>query len=102
VSDDSITVLLGLPELSVRDEEETDYGIRVRVEYRERAAERPGCGESEFRGHYTCLFAAAAALHIHCDGLLLPFALAVLQGLGDVGNVYEVRAFKVGDGAADL
>jgi len=32
VRDDSITVLLGLPELRVRDEEERDYGIRVQVE----------------------------------------------------------------------
>ena len=43
--DDCITVLLGLPQLRVRDEEETDYGIRVRVGYRERAVECPGCGE---------------------------------------------------------
>jgi len=45
VRDDSITVLLGLPELRVRDEDEADYGIRVQVEYRERAVECPDCGE---------------------------------------------------------
>ena len=53
--DDSITVLLGLPELTVRDEEETAYGIRVRVEYRERAAECPGCGERTASVHSTRL-----------------------------------------------
>ncbi len=47
--DDSITVLLGLPELRVRDEEETDYGIRVQVEYRESEALCPGCGEMTAR-----------------------------------------------------
>jgi transposase len=51
VRDDSITVELGLPELRVRDEEETAYGIRVRVEYRERAAECPHCGERTTRVH---------------------------------------------------
>ena len=49
--DDSITVLLGLPELRVRDEEETDYGIRVQVEYRASEAICPGCGERTARVH---------------------------------------------------
>ena len=49
--------------------------------------------------HLTYLFAEAAPLHIQCDGFLLPFAFAVLQGLGDVGGVDEVGAFEVGDGA---
>jgi len=41
---------------------------------------------------------------LHIDGcrFLLPFALAVLQRLGDVRGVDEVGAFEVGDGAADL
>jgi transposase len=51
VRDDSITVLLGLPELRVGDEEETEWGIRVWVEYRERAVECPGCGERTARVH---------------------------------------------------
>ena len=34
--EDSITVILGLPELSVRGKEETHYAIRVKREYRER------------------------------------------------------------------
>ncbi len=42
--DDSITVELGLPELRVRDEEETAYGIRVQVEYRQKGVGCPGCG----------------------------------------------------------
>lgn len=51
MQDDSITVLLGLPELRVRGEEETAYGIRVQVEYRERVVECPGCGERTARVH---------------------------------------------------
>jgi len=51
VRDDSITVLLGLPELRVRDEEETAYGIRVQVEYRERVVECVDCGERTARVH---------------------------------------------------
>jgi len=51
VRDDSITVLLGLPELRVKDEEETDCGIRVQVEYRVSEAMCPGCGEMTARVH---------------------------------------------------
>jgi transposase len=51
VHDDSITVLLRLPELRVRDQEETDYGIRVQVEYRVREVQCPGCGERTERVH---------------------------------------------------
>ena len=43
--DDSITVLLRLPELMVRDEDETDCGIKVLVEYRGNEVECPLCGE---------------------------------------------------------
>jgi len=42
---------LGLPALRVRAEEETDYGIRVRVEYRVEEVECPGCGERTARVH---------------------------------------------------
>ena len=56
----------------------------------------------QFRGHHTCLFAEAAPLRSRCEGFLVPFALAVLQGFGDVGGVDEVGALQVGDGAADL
>ena len=49
--DDSITVLLGLPGLRVQGEEETTYGIRVQVEYRERVVECPCCGERTARVH---------------------------------------------------
>jgi transposase len=51
VRDDSITVWLGLPELRVRGEEETEYGISVRVEYRENEATCPRCGERTARVH---------------------------------------------------
>lgn len=49
--DDSITVLLGLPALRVRAEDETDYGIRVEVEYRGREMACPRCGEMTGRVH---------------------------------------------------
>ncbi len=49
--DDCITVALGLRELRVRDEEETDWGIKVQVEYRVRDAECPECGEKTARVH---------------------------------------------------
>jgi len=51
VRDDCITVLLGLPELRVSCEEETDYGIRVQVEYRKEEVECPGCGGMTARVH---------------------------------------------------
>jgi transposase len=51
VRDYSITVLLGLPELLVRGEEETECSIKVQVEYREREAECPYCGERTERVH---------------------------------------------------
>ena len=61
------------------------------------------CEYLEFGGgHHTHLFAEAesdAGPQLVC---LVPFALAVLQGLGDLGGVDEVGAFEVGDGAADL
>ena len=47
--DDCITVLLGLPELRVRDEEETECGSRVQVEYWVGEAECPGRGERTAR-----------------------------------------------------
>ena len=43
--DDSITVLLGLPELRVRGEEETEQWIGVQVEYRAQEVQCPWCGE---------------------------------------------------------
>ena len=49
--DDCITVLLRLPELRVRDQEETDYSIRVEVEYRTSDAECPFFGERTARVH---------------------------------------------------
>lgn len=49
--DDCITVLLQLPELRVREEEETEYGIRVGVEYRKGEVECPCCGERTARVH---------------------------------------------------
>jgi len=51
VRDDSITVLLGLSELRVRAEEETDYGIRVEVEYRVKEVVCPRCGERTAKVH---------------------------------------------------
>jgi len=51
VRDDSITVLLGLPELRVRGEEETDQWIGVRVEYRAREVPCPWCGEMTGKVH---------------------------------------------------
>ncbi len=49
--DDCITVALGLRELRVRGEEETDWGIKVQVEYRVSDAECPECGEKAARVH---------------------------------------------------
>ena len=49
--DDCITVLLGLPELRVKGEEETDWGIKVQVEYREAQVTCPWCGEVTRRVH---------------------------------------------------
>ncbi len=49
--DDCITVLLRLPELRVRGQVETDYGIRVQVEYRASDTECPSCGERTERVH---------------------------------------------------
>lgn len=49
--DDSITVLLGLPELRVRGEEETDQWIGVQVEYRAREVPCPWCGEMTGKVH---------------------------------------------------
>jgi len=51
VRDDCITVLLGLPELRVKGEEETDWGIKVQVEYREAQVTCPWCGEVTRRVH---------------------------------------------------
>jgi transposase len=51
VRDDCITVLLGLPELRVRGEEETEWSIKVQVEYREDEAECPHCGAKTGRIH---------------------------------------------------
>jgi len=51
VRDDGITVALGLRELRVRGEDETDYGIRVEVEYRGREVACPCCGEKTGRVH---------------------------------------------------
>jgi transposase len=51
VRDDCITVLLGLPELRVKGEEETDHWIGVQVEYRVREVPCPWCGEMTGRVH---------------------------------------------------
>jgi len=51
VRHDSITVLLGLPELRVRGEKETDQWIGVQVEYRAREVQCPWCGEMTGRVH---------------------------------------------------
>ncbi len=49
--DNSITALLGLPELRLREEEETEYGIKGPVEFRGSDAECPYCGERTARVH---------------------------------------------------
>jgi transposase len=51
VRDDCITVLLGLPELRVSGEEETDHWIGVQVEYRAREVPCPWCGEMTGKVH---------------------------------------------------
>jgi transposase len=55
VQDNCITVALGLPEVRVIREEETEREIRVEVEYRARSAICPRCGESTPKVHSTSL-----------------------------------------------
>jgi transposase len=53
VQDDSITIALGLPELRVVGQEETDREIRVEVEYRRQMAMCPWCGQMTAKVHST-------------------------------------------------
>ncbi len=46
------------------------------------------------------LFAESEPLRNPCEGLLLPFAFAVLEGHGRAGGVNGVGSFQVGDGPA--
>lgn len=55
MQDDCITVALGLPEVRVIQEEETEREIRVEVEYRARSAICPRCGQSTPKVHSTSL-----------------------------------------------
>jgi transposase len=55
VQDNCITVALGLPEVRVIREEETEQEIRVEVEYRARSAICPQCGQSTPKVHSTSL-----------------------------------------------
>jgi len=51
VQDDSITIALGLPELRVVGEVETEGEIRVEVEYRRESAACPGCRQRTPKVH---------------------------------------------------
>jgi transposase len=51
VQDDSITIVLGLPELRVVGKEETGQEIRVDVEYRRQMAVCPRCGQMTAKVH---------------------------------------------------
>ena len=53
--DDCITIALGLPELRVIQEEETEQEIRVEVEYRAKSASCPRCGQNTPKVHSSSL-----------------------------------------------
>ena len=53
--DDCITIALGLPEVRVIREKETEQEIRVEVEYRARSAICPCCGQKTLKVHSTSL-----------------------------------------------
>ena len=54
MQDDCITIALGLPELRVVGERETDGEIEVEVEYRRQVAMCPRCGQMTAKVHSTC------------------------------------------------
>jgi transposase len=51
VRDDCITIALGLPEVRVIREKETEEEIKVEVEYRARSAICPRCGQKTPKVH---------------------------------------------------
>ena len=55
MQDDCITVALGLPEVRVIQEEETEQVIKIEVEYRAKSAICPWCGQNTPKVHSTSL-----------------------------------------------